>query len=305
MEAVDIRGHMEAIAGDETMPEQTRLLAGLLAKHQESLPVATVQDEAVNVAVPIDPEFASLYADAWAHGAGIAGRSKIVIVGMARDVERQLPGTFEFIRRVGRQFREWAAVIVENDSTDNTKAMLHAFAADNEGRVTVECRDFGRERLRGFEAVRVQRYAEYRNRYSDIARELHPDADYVLAIDTDPESMSSHGIINGLGWLDAFEDAGGMASLSLYQAMALANRSGATTTSGHFAGMAGRRGWLRGSRSGFRLRARRRFACCRRSVRAACTRQSPSTLHGTPASAVTSSTSVCTLRCTRPGGVCT
>ena len=223
MEAVDIQGHMEAIAGDETMPEQTRLLAGLLAKHQESLPVATVQDEAVNVAVPIDPEFASLYADAWAHGAGIAGRSKVVIVGMARDVERQLPGTFEFIRRVGRQFREWAAVIVENDSTDNTKAMLHAFAADNEGRVTVECRDYGRERLRGFEAVRVQRYAEYRNRYSDIARELHPDADYVLAIDTDPESMSSHGIINGLGWLDAFEDAGGMASLSLYQAMALAN----------------------------------------------------------------------------------
>jgi len=226
METVDIESRMDAIAKDETMPEKTRHIAAMLAKHREPTPVATFRDEAVNVEVPIDPEFAAVYMDAWAHGVSVAGRSKVVIVGMARDVERQLPSTFEFIRRVGRQFREWAAVIVENDSTDNTKAMLQGFAAENQGHVTVECRDFGRERLRGFEEVRVQRYAEYRNRYSDIARELHPDADYVLAIDTDPESMSSHGVINGLGWLDSFDDAAGMASLSLYQAKVLNNVPG-------------------------------------------------------------------------------
>lgn len=224
--AVNIACGLAAIAKDSNVPNDTRKLAGMLAEHHEQItPVATLHDEPANVIAPIDPEFAALYLDAWAHGVGVAGRSKVVIVGMARDVERQLPSTFQSVVRVGRQFREWAAVFVENDSADNTKAMLRDFAVQYPSHVTIDCQDLGRERLRGFEPLRVQRYAEYRNRYSDIARELHPDADYVLAIDTDCESMSSHGIVNGLGWLDAYKDAAGMASVSLYQAMVMANES--------------------------------------------------------------------------------
>lgn len=223
MATIDIQGGMEAIAADSEVPPESRAMAKSLAQMQERTPVATVRDEAVNVAVPIDPEFAAIYMDAWSHGHAVAGRSKVVIVGMGRDIEKQLPQTFRLIERVGRQFREWAAVIVENDSVDNTKAMLQEFAKQHAGHVTAECNDFGRERLRGFEQLRVERYAEYRNRYSDIARELHGDADYVLAIDTDPESISSHGIINGLGWLDAFDKAAGMASVSLFQHHILAN----------------------------------------------------------------------------------
>jgi hypothetical protein len=217
MATVDIVKGMEAIAADSNVPPESRAMAKRLAAMQESAPAATLRDEPVNVAMPIDHEFAALYMDAWSHGHAVAGRSKVVFVGMGRDVEKQLPYTFRFIERVGRQFRDWAAVIVENDSTDNTKAILNGYAKQYAGRVTVECENFGRERLRGFEQQRVERYAEYRNRYSDIARELHGDADYVVAIDTDPESISSHGIINGLGWLHAFDKAAGMASLSLFQ----------------------------------------------------------------------------------------
>lgn len=221
--AVDIASGMEAIAANPKTPPDSREMAKLLAAMQDRTPSATVRDEAANVVMPIDHEFAGLYLDAWSHGQAVAGRSKVVIVGMARDIQSQCPNTCQFIERVGRQFREWAAVIVENDSVDNTKALLHEFAKQHPGNVTVECKDFGRERLRGFEQLRVERYAEYRNRYSDIARELHSDADYVLAIDTDPESISSHGIINGLGWLDAFDKAAGMASVSLFQHHVLAN----------------------------------------------------------------------------------
>jgi hypothetical protein len=83
--------------------------------------------------------------------------------------------------------------------------------------VTVVLQDLNRPRLSGFEAARVEAYAEYRNHYRRIAADTHRDADYVIAVDLDPHGgYSLYGLINGIGWMERIPDAACMASTSLF-----------------------------------------------------------------------------------------
>lgn len=168
--------------------------------------------------LPVDHEFATLYADVVCEGQAAAAKAKVVIVGMGRDIADILPTSIERLEAIARHFGDWAAVIVENDSTDGTKEILAAWAERHPDRVTIDSKDIGRPRLRGFEGDRVRAYAEYRNTYRKIAAELHPDADYILAVDLDPiGGWSPHGILNGIGWLQRVPDAACMASTSIFQ----------------------------------------------------------------------------------------
>ena len=152
---------------------------------------------------PIDGEFRAMYYAFAAEGARIARDSRVCFVGMARDIAGVLPVNLERVKRIGSMFSEWSAVVVENDSQDSTKKILREWAEANPGQVVADCQDFGRERLSGFEPLRVERYAEYRTRYRDIAASHFGEVDYVIAVDLDPwGGWSESGVLNGLGWID-------------------------------------------------------------------------------------------------------
>jgi hypothetical protein len=173
-----------------------------------------------DVVLPVDPEFVEQYHAMAALGEAVARESKVVIVGMARDIGNILPVTIARLQEIGSDFGRWTAVIVENDSTDDTKAVLQSWAESSGGNVLADCRDLGHDDLRGFEASRVQRYATYRNRYRELARDRWPDADYVLAVDMDPwGGFSESGISNSLGWMHTMPAAACMASTSIYRAI--------------------------------------------------------------------------------------
>ena len=173
-----------------------------------------------DVVLPVDPEFVEQYQAMAAFGEAVARDSKVVIVGMARDIGNILPVTIARLQEIGSGFGRWTAVIVENDSTDDTKAVLQSWAESSGGNVLADCRDLGHDDLRGFEATRVQRYAMYRNRYRELARDRWPDADYVLAVDMDPwGGFSESGISNSLGWMHTMPAAACMASTSIYRAI--------------------------------------------------------------------------------------
>lgn len=172
-----------------------------------------------DVVLPVEPEFQEQYDRFSAAGSVVAANSHVVVVGMARDIADILPVTIARLKDIGSQFRRMSVVVVENDSKDNTKSVLQSWADSSQGEVIADCRDLGREDLRGFEPSRVQRYADYRNRYREIARDHWPDADYVLAVDLDPwGGYSSSGIMNSIGWMQALPNAACMASTSIYRA---------------------------------------------------------------------------------------
>jgi hypothetical protein len=168
--------------------------------------------------LPVDPEFASLFTEVACEGAVVAAKSKVVLCGMARNIGHILPLSLQRIKRLSEFFAEWSFVCVENDSTDDTKKILQDFCEANPGRAVCDLRDLGRPHLRGFEPARVQAYAEYRNRYRELAQQQCPDADFVIPIDLDAwGGWSDHGVLNGIGWLNRIERAACMSSVSLFK----------------------------------------------------------------------------------------
>lgn len=175
-------------------------------------------DKLPDNALPVDPEFASLYASVTCDGALAAGKAKVCFVGLARNLGGILPSSIAGIEQTARHFRDWRAVIVENDSTDGTKDILRRWATDNPLHVIVQMSDNGRPHLAGFERARTEAMADYRNRCRELVRQHCPDADYVIAVDLDCwGGWSLHGVLNGIGWHDRIPKAACMASTSLFK----------------------------------------------------------------------------------------
>ncbi|MBM4023763.1 MAG: hypothetical protein FJ284_16265 [Planctomycetes bacterium] len=216
----EIAGRMDSLAADNALPDATRQVAAELADVERSRSRCTIDPNAYSpdAVAPIDDEFADLFAEVANEGAAIAGRSSVVFVGMARDIGGILPATIERLERIAVLFKSWGAVVVENDSTDDTKDVLRDWS-QRQQHVVADCRDLGYERLAGFEATRVERYADLRSRYRDIAVERFPAADFVIAVDLDPwGGYSLGGVANSIGWLARIPRSACMASTSLFQA---------------------------------------------------------------------------------------
>lgn len=180
--------------------------------------VKLTPDKHPDAALPVDCEFAGLYADVTCEGALAAAKSKVAIVGLARDIEGILPASIARIGDTARHFASWKAIVLENDSTDGTKQILTNWATDDPDHVIVELLDNGRPHLHGFEQARTEAMADYRNRCRELVREHFPEADYVIAVDLDAwGGWSLHGVINGIGWHKRLPKAGCMASTSLFK----------------------------------------------------------------------------------------
>lgn len=63
---------------------------------------------------------------------------KVVIGGVCRDVENQLPATMHIMESIGKMFQDYHIVVVENDSLDRTPQILHEWA-DKNSRVSAIC----------------------------------------------------------------------------------------------------------------------------------------------------------------------
>ena len=183
-----------------------------------SAEIRITPDKLPDAALPVDWEFCGLYADVTCEGALQAAKSRVAIVGLARDIAGILPLTIQRIQDTVRHFADWRCVIVENDSTDGTKGILEQWAMRDPDHVIVELIDNGRPHLHGFERARTEAMADYRNRCRELVQQHYPQADYVIAVDLDAwGGWSIHGVINGIGWHERMPKAGCMASTSLFK----------------------------------------------------------------------------------------
>ena len=217
---VDIAQELHDLAVGDNTDAATREAAEHLANEHRNRESCIVQANkySPDEVVPIDDEFLDLFRDVRDEGSRWADDAKIVVCGMARNIGGILPVTFHRLGNIVELFRDYALVIVENDSTDNTKQLLADFAKDNRHHVTISSTDYGWEHLHGFEPTRVQRYATLRNQFREIARDKHPDADVVLVVDMDLwGGWSLDGLLNGCGWLQRYKHAACMASTSLFE----------------------------------------------------------------------------------------
>ena len=125
---------------------------------------------------------------------------RVVIAGLARDIESILPLTVARIECLGTLFGDYRVVIYENDSADQTAALLQRWAQDNH-RVSCLSERRADPVNRPIRCLhRAARMAYYRSRCQDHIAANLADFDQVILLDTDLEGgWSLDGVANTYG----------------------------------------------------------------------------------------------------------
>lgn len=152
-------------------------------------------------AFPPRPDFAEAYLAACRRGYAVMAETRVVITGLARDVGGILPLTIRRVENLARCFADWRVVVFENDSQDETRPLLSAWAGA-ESRVHVTSQrldDPVNPTTRCLE--RAGRMAFYRRCSQERVLELCPDFDAVIIVDFDVQGgFSLDGIASSFGW---------------------------------------------------------------------------------------------------------
>lgn len=180
----------------------------------------------------VEDAYLQAYQEKIEYGRAAARRAKLAIVSICRSAMPHLKNTLRLVDDLALRFRDTAFYVYENDSDDETPAVLYDFALRQW--VTVEYGTTGEPDERGFEPDRTHRLARCRTKCQEWVRRNAADADYVLALDTDPHGgFSVDGVINSVGWFCEIRSQatrprapGAMASYSLFMRIEEGGRIG-------------------------------------------------------------------------------
>lgn len=149
------------------------------------------------------PQAEELFSKKMAAGRLRMRESRVVICGLARDIEDVFSETASAIERLGAAFSDYQVVLFENDSTDQTQQLLLDWSLHN-GCVTLLSEDLGDPVNRSIRCLqRAARMAAYRNRYLDHIAEQYSDYDYTIVLDTDLGSgWNEDGVASTFGYMN-------------------------------------------------------------------------------------------------------
>lgn len=171
---------------------------------------------------PVEERYLPLYSRYCDFGQRLAKRSRLAVLAIARNAMPHLTNTLALVEELAGHFGGTLFYAYENDSADDTAAVLDQFAARHSG-ATVEHDTLGEPDTRGFEPDRTVRLARCRNRCLDWLAANAVECPYTLVLDLDPHGgFSPEGILNSLGWMSEYlgsslsSSVGGMASFSLF-----------------------------------------------------------------------------------------
>lgn len=140
-----------------------------------------------------------------ATGREVAAKKRIVLVGLARNVAKFIPATVANMRTIGELFFDYRVLMFENDSEDGTREVIKAEFASNPKMTLIECTGivdckFGEKGAVEHGLVspsRMEKMAKYRNVCLEMAKQLYPQFDYLMVMDTDLNGpMSMDGLVH-------------------------------------------------------------------------------------------------------------
>jgi len=131
----------------------------------------------------------------------------IAICSLVRDCDKNLEKNIPIVNTLVSNFKDSQIIVFENDSADDTKAILEEWSNQSTN-VFVECENFGARTIpekshvgenRYFSRYRISKMIEYRNRYLDKLESLNFVPDYVLIVDLDVSKIQLEGIFHSFG----------------------------------------------------------------------------------------------------------
>jgi hypothetical protein len=166
-----------------------------------------------DVLLPPDEEFVEDYAHAVRVGRELAAERTVALVAICRNAMPWLPQTLRLVEETGAMFKSWRAFIFENDSADQTKSVLAAWADNTQRNVSLNFNH--RPHLSHTIATeRTIALAEYREQCQWWVRNGEP-CDYVIVFDTDAwGGWSVDGVATSVAHMEDDESWCGLASYS-------------------------------------------------------------------------------------------
>lgn len=128
----------------------------------------------------------------------------VAICALARDCESALIHNIPKIEALRKHFRDSAVIVVENDSVDETKAVLDQWSNSSK-HITIISQDFNTTTIPsqsssnlypGTSLYRIEKMASYRNIYLDWIERQTAKFDLIIMVDIDVLSFSEDEILN-------------------------------------------------------------------------------------------------------------
>lgn len=156
-----------------------------------------------------------LYHDGVQKGIVSASNQKIIIAGLLQNCFRHIPQLMDRCNKIASKFKDYRIIILENNSTDESRKYLLEWAAMNK-KVTILCNDaysVNAEECDIFAAKvendhspmphRIQRMAYLRNIYMDHIKHYYSDYDLLCVMDMDLEGeIFIDGLLHSVWLLD-------------------------------------------------------------------------------------------------------
>jgi hypothetical protein len=150
--------------------------------------------------------------------------TKIVFTGLCINIEKKMPSLKKRLEFLGGFFEDYKIVIFENDSTDNTRALLLEWQKSNPNVYILPCPEDPDCKLKNKPAVshgmfaeaRMKKMADFRNRLLRAIRERNQEADCVCMMDLDivgPISMD--GVAHSFGLYEDWDSISGYGKTGL------------------------------------------------------------------------------------------
>lgn len=149
--------------------------------------------------IDISPEFYDLYQLHTQIGQDFIKDKTIACVGLARDIGDQLLNSVDKVLSLQSHVNKLDIVVIENDSTDNTKSVLSELKHKHDN-FTYISQDYGLPKFGQVkDKERTQALSDQRNKYISYLNDK--DYDYTIVLDFDFLDFSKNGIFNSFGWL--------------------------------------------------------------------------------------------------------
>lgn len=149
------------------------------------------------------------------HGRDFMAQVSVVFCGVARDCHRQLLRLAPQIERLGRLFKTYEVIVVENDSTDATGKLLIAWSQQNPRVSPIRFSHVERTTTGGlasktaptwFQTDRIERISYARNLY--LTELQSRQFDYLIVMDMDLLDFSVEGIEHSFAKPDLWDAVG-------------------------------------------------------------------------------------------------
>ena len=148
----------------------------------------------------------------------------IVFTGLCIDIEAKFPSLKKRFEFLSGFYKDYKIVVFENDSKDNTRALLLEWQRENPNVYILPCPEDPYCKLKNKSAVtygmfsptRMEKMADFRNRLLQAIRERYREADCVCMMDLDlvgPISMD--GVAHSFGLYDTWDSISGFGKSGL------------------------------------------------------------------------------------------